>query len=95
MSIDNLRQEMLCYEYAGEAHIPNERTGQMGTLLNVKEAQARLGISESTLFRLLKSKELKGFKVGRIWKFEESDLEDFIKRQRAKSEQGEGGGQAA
>lgn len=58
----------------------------MGTLLNAKEAQERLGISESTLFRLLKSKELKGFKVGRIWKFEESDIEEFIRQQRAKSE---------
>ena len=58
----------------------------MGALLNSKEAQERLGISESTLLRLLKNKELKGFKVGRIWKFEESDIEDFIRKQRAKSE---------
>jgi excisionase family DNA binding protein len=58
----------------------------MGTLLNVKEAQERLGISESTLFRLLKRKELKGFKVGRVWKFEESDIADFIQRQRDKAE---------
>jgi len=59
----------------------------MGTLLNIKEAQERLGISESTMFRLLKRKELKGFKVGRVWKFEESDITDFIQRQREKTEQ--------
>jgi excisionase family DNA binding protein len=58
----------------------------MGTLLNVKEAQERLGISESTLFRLLKRKELKGFKVGRVWKFEESDIANFIQKQRDKAE---------
>lgn len=57
----------------------------MGTLLNVKEAQERLGISESTMFRLLKRKELKGFKVGRVWKFEESDITEFIQRQREKT----------
>lgn len=59
----------------------------MATLLNAKEVQERLGISESTLFRLLKSKELKGFKVGRVWKFEESDINNFIERQRRKAEE--------
>ncbi len=58
----------------------------MGTLLNAKEAQERLGISESTLFRLLKRKELKGFKVGRVWKFEEEDIKNYINQQRAKAE---------
>ena len=43
------------------------------------------GISESTLFRLLKRKELKGFKVGRIWKFEEEDIKEYIQRQREKT----------
>jgi excisionase family DNA binding protein len=58
----------------------------MGKLLNTKQVQERLGISESTLFRLLKRKELKGFKVGRAWKFEEKDIEDYIHQQRAKAE---------
>jgi excisionase family DNA binding protein len=58
----------------------------MGKLLNTKQVQERLGISESTLFRLLKRKELKGFKVGRAWKFEEKDIEDYIQQQRAKAE---------
>jgi excisionase family DNA binding protein len=59
----------------------------MATLLNVKEVQERLGISESTLFRLLRAKKLKGFKVGRVWKFEESDIEAFIQQQRREAEQ--------
>ncbi len=58
----------------------------MGPLLNAKDAQERLGISESTLFRLLKRKELKGFKVGRVWKFEEEDIKNYINQQRAKAE---------
>lgn len=59
----------------------------MSTLMSVKDVQQRLGISESTLFRLLKHKELKGFKVGgRAWRFEESDIEDYIRRQREKME---------
>jgi excisionase family DNA binding protein len=60
----------------------------MGTLLSVKDVQERLGISESTLFRILKRKELKGFKVGgREWRFEESDIEEYIKLRRQKAEQ--------
>ena len=60
----------------------------MGKLLDAKGVQERLGISESTLFRMLKAKELKGFKVGgRAWRFEESDIEEYIKLQRQKAEQ--------
>jgi excisionase family DNA binding protein len=58
----------------------------MGALLNAKQVQERLGISESTFLRMLKRKELKGFKVGREWRFEESDINDFIERQRRKAE---------
>lgn len=53
-----------------------------GKLLNVKEVQEQLGISESTMFRLIRNKKLTGFKVGREWRFEESDIQDFIKKQR-------------
>ena len=54
----------------------------MATLLNAKQVQERLGISESTFLRMMKNKKLKGFKVGREWRFEESDINDFIERQR-------------
>lgn len=68
--------------------LDRERQIRMGTLLDVKQVQERLGISESTLFRMIKKRELKGFKVGgRKWRFEESDIEDYIQRQRQKSEQ--------
>jgi excisionase family DNA binding protein len=58
----------------------------MSALLTIKEVQDRLGISESTMFRLLKRKEIKGFKVGRVWKFEEKDIEEYIRQQREKAE---------
>lgn len=58
----------------------------MGALLNAKQVQERLGISESTFLRLLKRKDLKGFKVGREWRFEESDINAYIERQRRRSE---------
>lgn len=58
----------------------------MSALLTIKEVQDRLGISESTMFRLLKRQQIKGFKVGRVWKFEEKDIEDYIRRQREETE---------
>jgi len=63
----------------GGAFMPKE-------LLNIKQVQEILGISERTAFRLLKDKKLKGFKVGREWRFEPSDIDDFIERQRREAE---------
>lgn len=56
-------------------------------LLDVKQVQEVLGLSERTVFRLIKTGELKGFKAGRAWRFEEADIENYIKRQREKAEQ--------
>ena len=53
-------------------------------LLTVKQVQDILHLSERTVFRLIQRKELKGFKVGREWRFEQSDIDDFIGRQRRK-----------
>lgn len=58
-----------------------------GKLLNVKEVQEALGLSERTVFRLIKIGDLKGFKAGREWRFEETDIQDYIKRQREKAAQ--------
>jgi excisionase family DNA binding protein len=58
-----------------------------GRTLNIKQVQEILDISERTIFRLIRKGELKGFKVGREWRFEESDIEDFIALQRQKAEQ--------
>jgi excisionase family DNA binding protein len=55
-------------------------------LLNVKQVQDFLGLSERTIFRLIKSGDLKGFKVGREWRFTESDINTYIEKQRQKSE---------
>jgi excisionase family DNA binding protein len=57
-----------------------------GKLLSAKQVQGILNLSESTFLRLMKRKELKGFKVGREWRFEESDINDYIERQRQKAE---------
>jgi len=55
-------------------------------LLNIKEVEEALGVSESTIFRLMKSRKLQGFKVGREWRFQEKDINEFIQRQREEAE---------
>ena len=56
-------------------------------LLNIKEVQDTLGVSESTVFRLIRNKKLKGFKLGREWRFEETDIQALIKEQRKEAEE--------
>ena len=53
-------------------------------LLDVKQVRDILHLSERTIFRLIQRKELKGFKVGREWRFEQSDIDNYIERQRKK-----------
>ncbi len=58
----------------------------MTTLLDAKEVQARLGISESTLFRMLRNKEIAGLRIGkRGLRFAEEDIEAYIRQQRQKA----------
>jgi excisionase family DNA binding protein len=58
----------------------------MSTLYNAKEAGARLRISESTVYRLLRAHKLHGLKIGRALRFTEEEILLFIERHR---EQGE------
>jgi excisionase family DNA binding protein len=54
----------------------------MGTLYNAQEAGARLRISESTVYRLLRLHKLKGVKLGRALRFTEEEILSFIERHR-------------
>ena len=56
-------------------------------LLNIKQVQDILHLSERTIFRLIKSDELQGFKAGREWRFEQSDIDAYIERQRRKAKE--------
>ena len=55
--------------------------------LNVKQVQEILGLSERTVFRLISKEQLKGFKAGREWRFEQKDVEAYIDNQRKKAEE--------
>ena len=49
-------------------------------LLTVKEVAALLRVSPMTCYRLLKSKQLHGLRVGRSYRVRSSDLAEFIER---------------
>jgi len=55
-------------------------------MYNIKDVIKVLGLHERTVFRLIEKGELKGFKVGREWRFEEKDIQEYIEQQRRKAE---------
>ncbi len=54
----------------------------MHSFFNTKEAAARLRVSESTVQRLFRRRQLQGIKVGRALRFKEGDILRFIERHR-------------
>jgi len=64
-------------------------------LRSLDDLVSELGVSKKLLFRYIKSGELKGLKLGREWKFEPSDIDDFLERRRHKSEEELKGNNAA
>ncbi|MGC8827816.1 MAG: helix-turn-helix domain-containing protein, partial [Anaerolineae bacterium] len=52
-------------------------------LLNVRQLQELLGVDRVTIYRLLDSGELPGFKVGGQWRFSRAEIEAWLARQRA------------
>jgi excisionase family DNA binding protein len=58
----------------------------MHSLLNTKEAGARLRVSESTVRRLFRRHQLQGVKEGRALRFTEANIVTFIERHREQIE---------
>ena len=47
-------------------------------IFSVHELANILGIKDTTLTNLLRNKKIKGFKVGKLWRIRESDLDEWI-----------------
>jgi len=52
----------------------------------IEQLQKILKLSERTILRLLKNGKLTGFKAGREWRFQESDINAYIQAQRQEAE---------
>jgi excisionase family DNA binding protein len=48
--------------------------------LGTPEAAERLGITQRTLYRLIDEGQLPAFKIGRVFRVKESDIEEFLAR---------------
>ena len=58
----------------------------LAEVYNLEQLQKILKLSERTILRLLKDGKLTGFKAGREWRFQESDIEAYIQAQRQEAE---------
>lgn len=52
-------------------------------LLTVETLCQKLQVSENTAYQLLKTGQLKGFKVGRMWRIPQSSLDSYVVNQLA------------
>lgn len=51
--------------------------------LTIRDVAALLSVDEKTVYRLVKKKELPGFKVSGAWRFKREDLNEWIETQKA------------
>jgi excisionase family DNA binding protein len=58
----------------------------LSEIYTIEQLQKILKLSERTILRLLKDGKLTGFKVGREWRFQESDINAYIQAQRQEVE---------
>jgi len=47
-------------------------------MYSIEEVASMLGVNRNTVRRMLIRGELKGLKVGRLWRIKESDLREFL-----------------
>ena len=52
----------------------------MATIVRAKELGQFLKLSESTIYKLAKSNQLPGFKIGDSWRFELEEVVDLIEK---------------
>lgn len=60
--------------------------------LSVEEIAAHLGVSKETIYRWLEKEKIPANRIGRLWKFKASEVDQWIKNGGAvESEQDQGG----
>jgi len=51
----------------------------MTTWLTLEEAAKHLKIGKSTIYRLAREGDLPAHRMGRVWRFDAEELDDFLK----------------
>lgn len=52
--------------------------------LSVEEVAKYLGISKETVYRWLEKKKIPAYRIGKLWKFQHSEIELWVKSGQAK-----------
>jgi excisionase family DNA binding protein len=52
---------------------------QMAIWLDLDHLVAYLGVPKSTLYKLLQRGELPGHKIGKLWRFDRDEVDEYIK----------------
>lgn len=51
-------------------------------VLKVEDAQAILGLSRISIYRLIKSQQIQAFQIGRVYKIPKKEMSKFLENQR-------------
>ena len=51
------------------------------TMLDIEEVMSRLGVSDSTIRRLVRDGKLRAYRIGRRLKFKQEDVDRFVEGQ--------------
>lgn len=68
---------MIDYDYNAEDR-KFQAMDQLPVLLTPKDVMDILGVGKNTVYRLLDSGELPGFRVGRSWRIPANNIRDFM-----------------
>ncbi len=58
----------------------------MPLLLTLRDAAEQLNVSQRTIYRWMEQNLLHPFKLGKSWRFEQSDIDNFIRMAREQAE---------
>lgn len=56
------------------------------TLLDIEQVAEQLKVSTRTVRRIMRVDEIKGFRVGKRWRFTQSEVDAYLKRQQEAEE---------
>ena len=59
------------------------------TLLNIEQVAEQLQVSTRTVRRMMDDDEIKAFRVGKRWRFTQSEIDAYLKRQQEAEEKHE------
>jgi len=70
-------------------HIERYSVNETERWLSVEEIAAHLGISKETIYRWLEKEKIPAHRVGRLWKFKASEVDQWVKDGEAKENKDE------